>query len=605
MALDAAKWCLKVRKIGRGALATKPRLLVFGDAGVHFDTYCCGGDTARNWGHFFIVLKAYPVWQIVRVNQTRFGLFVPSTATLCILIASTSAHGASASVDAPASVDELFVYTIDADETPSTDTPYIIGGDPVSTCAWPAAVFVDMGTSLCTGSLVHPEVVITAGHCFSEGIKRVGFGESANSISKFVGVEECVAHPDWDGTLAKGVDFAYCKLSSPVNDVEIIPVLMGCELEYLQPGASVVGVGFGLTSVGGSAGKKYAVETEFQRFTGSEALVGLDSKGFCNGDSGGPVYVNLPEEDFGADAGWRVFGVTSYGDETCPGPGVFGVMSNFVEFVEDDSGIDITPCHDANGVWNPGANCKGAPQDPGAGSGSWPSCSSGPTGGEILSCVADADDVTPPEVEVTFPIDGTVVPIGSNVQVKLKASDADTAIIRVHLRMNDGDLDVDDTPPYAWTIRDVKEGTLEFVGVALDRAGNEGLSETIKVIVSDDEDPMTGGTDGTQSGTSDTGDETTDDGSTGDDESSTDDTTTDDETPTDGDDDESTTNSEDEEDPTPSESDDKSADLDASEGSKGCSLAPRSTPWASLLSVLFAFGVMRRRHRNLSPARSK
>jgi secreted trypsin-like serine protease len=40
---------------------------------------------------------------------------------------------------------------------------------------------------------------------------------------------------------------------------------------------------------------------------GKEINIGGGGKDSCNGDSGGPVYVELP------GGGWRVFGITSYG----------------------------------------------------------------------------------------------------------------------------------------------------------------------------------------------------------------------------------------------------------------------------------------------------
>ena len=275
----------------------------------------------------------------------------------------------------------------------------IIGGEVVDTCVFPATVAVRMAGSLCTASLVHPEIIISAGHCYDGGIQSVVIGESAQD-SRQIPVEYCVAHPSWTGSLGDGVDYSYCKLSSPVNDVPIIPPLMGCEIDVLKPGTTVYPVGYGRNQAiptQQGAGTKRWVATPFQGFIGGsgreEAEVGTTGKQGCMGDSGGPVYVELPEDEYGAGAGWRVFGVTSYGDQSCAdGTGTYGVMWNFVEFVEEDSGFDITPCHDADGTWNPGPDCQGVQLDPLSGGGSWNPCDPGPVGGKITSCGSNGDE---------------------------------------------------------------------------------------------------------------------------------------------------------------------------------------------------------------------
>lgn len=286
----------------------------------------------------------------------------------------------------------------------------IVGGTEVEACAWPSAAMVitrdpngpkDANTNLCTASLVHPEIIITAAHCFDGGRQPFGvaFTKSYNMLAKDTDqklmhkVERCVQHPKWINdktTQGQNLDFAYCKLKTPAKDIPIVPPLMGCELDVLEPGSEITLVGYGQRSgaKGSLPGDKYEVKTTFNGYSGGgEAQVGSQGKGSCYGDSGGPAYVNLKDK-FGNDAGWRVFGVTSSGPSGCPGPANYGMIHKFIEFVEKDSKIEITPCFDAAGKWDPNKECKGAPLNPRKSSGDWleQSCKFGPKGGWLSTC---------------------------------------------------------------------------------------------------------------------------------------------------------------------------------------------------------------------------
>jgi hypothetical protein len=253
----------------------------------------------------------------------------------------------------------------------------IYGGNPASTCEWPSAVFLGG----CTGTLVHPEVVIYAAHCGSS-VDWAWFGENSNQQEgSYVGTEFCAVYPG--GTPGYGNDFAYCKLSEPVTDVPIVPPLMGCETDVLQPGVETWLVGFGNTDTG-DFGTKYEVAVELQYIENDEAFLGGGGLAPCYGDSGGPAYVRLPA-DLDPEQSWRVFGITSWGGE-CGGGGFYSMMHIGMEWFESESGVDITPCHDADGTWNPGPDCHSFPIDPGTGVGAWPACGAGPLSGAGATC---------------------------------------------------------------------------------------------------------------------------------------------------------------------------------------------------------------------------
>lgn len=274
-----------------------------------------------------------------------------------------------------------------AHATPLTDSPIppqpIAGGTVVEECGWPTAVTMLSGTSLCTGTLVHPELVVFAAHCmyFSETSPAfVGFGETLFPSAREVPTQSCTMFPEWDPSPASdGFDVAFCVLAEPVLDVPIVPILMGCETEVLELDQEVTLVGYGETDTGPLGTKHKTMATLDWMGGETEINIGGDGVGSCSGDSGGPAYVRL------ADGSWRVFGINSRGSG-CGGVGVYGLIHGHVQWIEDTSGLDVTPCHDADGTWNPSDACTGFPLDPGLGTSDWAAGCATPLGGPSATC---------------------------------------------------------------------------------------------------------------------------------------------------------------------------------------------------------------------------
>ena len=61
-------------------------------------------------------------------------------------------------------------------------------------------------------------------------------------------------------------------------------------------------------------------------------------------------------------------------------------MHDPVAWIEQESGFDVSPCHDPDGTWNPGPDCGGVPVDPQTGSGTWPSCDPGELSDKENTC---------------------------------------------------------------------------------------------------------------------------------------------------------------------------------------------------------------------------
>ncbi len=99
----------------------------------------------------------------------------------------------------------------------------IMGGEAAQVCEWPSTI----GFGGCTGTLVHPQVVILAAHCGPQA--EVQFGEAYTSMARTVATKYCKVNSEWMGeseSLGQGVDFAFCVLDEPVTDVPFVPIIL-------------------------------------------------------------------------------------------------------------------------------------------------------------------------------------------------------------------------------------------------------------------------------------------------------------------------------------------------------------------------------------------
>jgi hypothetical protein len=258
----------------------------------------------------------------------------------------------------------------------------IVNGTDADECQFPTVVRLSSG---CSGSLIAPNVVLTAGHCLDPAIAMpttaVQLGESGAASVATVPVVRCERHPEYQGIEQQPVaqvlfDVGFCELAQSVNDVPPIPILFGCDLDELQVGTPLVIVGYGATSGGndtptvGSGTKRFGNQTveQVNDAEGDLWMIGPEAAS-CYGDSGGPALMQL------ADGSWRLVAVASTihpnGGGYCGYGSIYELVYPAVEWLESESGVDLTPCHDVDGTWNPSELCDRLPTAPDAVGNAW------------------------------------------------------------------------------------------------------------------------------------------------------------------------------------------------------------------------------------------
>ncbi len=354
--------------------------------------------------------------------------------------------------------------SVSARPTPSA----IVGGEPVGGCAWPSVVSLGR---VCTGTLVHPRVVVYAAHC-GDAFTSVEFGSAAAPRhARTVATTLCDTWPDGFRPGA-GRDFAYCVLESPQDDVPIVPPLMGCEADALKPEATATLVGFGESEFG--AGDKRAVTTTITAVGPDEIAVGGEGRDACEGDSGGPAFIQLESGQ------WRVFGIVSYG-ERCGDGGFVSRMDDAAVWAQDEAGFDLTPCFD-DGAWYPTADCGGFSADPEASDGQWASGCVQPAEELGQTCgppFDDEGDRTPPEVQLL--VDAQTIFAGANV-LRVEAYDEGVGVHAITLVADGAWAGTKFTDEAAFTV-ELEPGASVLIATATDRAGNS--AETRLAVVAE------------------------------------------------------------------------------------------------------------------------
>lgn len=227
-------------------------------------------------------------------------------------------------------------------------TAPVVGGTGVPSGKWPDAVAIIGKTGTCSGTLIAPTIVLTAGHCSEINAQQViaNTTDYASQAGEHVNIKQLVAHPDWE----TGTDVGLAILARPITSVKPRRVGTACTFADFSTEMPVELVGFGLTTDDGTG-----VNTKLHEATtlvidpdcsggrgcrevGGEFTAGGGGTDSCFGDSGGPVYRETGH-------GTIVIGVVERGmngsPTACGGGGVYVRTDAVVDWISSTAGVAI------------------------------------------------------------------------------------------------------------------------------------------------------------------------------------------------------------------------------------------------------------------------
>ncbi len=288
---------------------------------------------------------------------------------------------------------------VDLDPTASTEQE-IINGEACSRDRMPTAVAIlidatidffgmqqTMRAPICTGTLIAPDVVIGAAHCFDSDAMTMGMGTVLNERYGMTFEADLVALAedqegtiDWPGDAIEAVawhkhaeftldsmnqvsgpgdykDIGIMFLSRPVTGVEPMLLITADEADQIVANASVDIAGWGQQTVtsgyeappAGTVGAKHCATSFINDIGDWEIQIGGDSSTSrkCHGDSGGPTYLEVETPHARKT---RLIGITShaYDESDCLKGGVDTRVDSWLGWIDQQM---RDACSDGTRSW--------------------------------------------------------------------------------------------------------------------------------------------------------------------------------------------------------------------------------------------------------------
>ena len=200
--------------------------------------------------------------------------------------------------------------------------------------------------STCTGSLIAPNVLLTARHCVAAtntehvvcnesvfgdtvpGSQTIVTGDSVPRQTSTFYRGNDVRVPTTGNDMC-GYDVALIILKSPVPASDVAPIVPRID-RPVQPGESYTAVGYGIDAAGDQNPGRMVlgdlsvqcVSSSCERDFGVATTEFMGATGICSGDSGGPAL----------DAEGKIIGIVSRGSDPCATP-IYSELAPWADFI--------------------------------------------------------------------------------------------------------------------------------------------------------------------------------------------------------------------------------------------------------------------------------
>ena len=234
------------------------------------------------------------------------------------------------------------------DDPSSSSAEPIINGQADATHSAVVAL-IYQGEQFCTGTLITPRAILTAGHCLEESgyppaRMSAFFGQKVGGSGTTIPVASGAAHPSWY-VASNGAPIYDVAVLLLTKDAPVTPMAWQSTALPNIVGKSTKMVGYGVTNAYSQSGNgtRRSVAEAITKQDSGFIYYGDGRDGTCQGDSGGPtLYIENGVE--------TVIAVTSYGDSSCVNLGANTRVDTYASFINKMIGSSSSGAATSTGI---------------------------------------------------------------------------------------------------------------------------------------------------------------------------------------------------------------------------------------------------------------